>query len=280
MPQWAALSRHPVESLGTDNVIIRLGGKLAVRLPRTSQAAAALTKEQRFLPLLTLHLPLEIPAPVAFGEPDDTYPWPWSVCPWIAGRNPEPGEADIALAGDLADFVRTLHEIDTFGLRSEGPLHSYRADSIRLRNVITQQSIEECEGLFDRTQLANIWDHAKRAEDFAGQPVWAHSDLHPGNLLVRSGKLAAVIDWGSLILGDPAIDCIVAWTLLTPETRSTFRTRVGVDDDTWRRGRAWALSIALVALPYYIHTNQQITAWARYTIRQVATDVSSSTLAC
>ena len=80
MPQWAALPRHPVESLGTDNVIIRLGDKLAVRLPRTHQAAAVLTKEQRFLPLLAPHLPLEIPAPIAFGEPQGAYPWPWSVC--------------------------------------------------------------------------------------------------------------------------------------------------------------------------------------------------------
>ncbi len=54
---------------------------------------------------------------MGFGKPDGGYPWPWSVCPWIAGRNPGPGEADDALAGDLADFVRTLHEIDTFGLR-------------------------------------------------------------------------------------------------------------------------------------------------------------------
>lgn len=95
---------------------------------------------------------------------------------------------------------------------------------------------------------------------------------------MRSGKLAAVIDWGSLILGDPAMDCIVAWTLLTPDTRSTFRTQLSLDDATWRRGRAWALSIALVALPYYVHTNQQITAWARYTIRQVTGDISGSTL--
>jgi len=274
MPQWAALPRHAVSPLGTDNVMIRLGDTLAVRMPRTLQASAALTKEQRFLPLLAPHLPLKIPAPIRFGEPDGHYPWPWSVCPWIAGRNPAPGEADIALAGDLADFVRTLHEIDTFGLRSEGPLHSYRADSIHLRDAITRQSIDACDELLDRTQIANIWDHARRVEDFTGPHVWTHSDLHPGNLVMRSGKLAAVVDWGNLILGDPAIDCIVAWNLLTPATRSTFRIQLGLDDASWRRGRAWALSIALVALPYYIHTNQQITAWARYTIRQVADEFS------
>jgi len=70
MPQWAALPRHAVSPLGTDNVMIRLGDTLAVRMPRTLQASAALTKEQRFLPLLAPHLPLKIPAPIRFGEPD------------------------------------------------------------------------------------------------------------------------------------------------------------------------------------------------------------------
>lgn len=189
-----------------------------MRLPRTRQASAALSKEQRLLPRLAPHLSLEIPAPLAFGEPEGSYPWNWSVCPWIAGRNPEPGEAGIALAGDLAGFVRTLHNIDTFGLKSERLLHSYRAGPIRLRDAITRKSIEECEGLFDRRQLTKIWAHAKRVEEFTGSYVWTHSDLHPGNLLMRSGKLVAVIDWGSLILGDPAIDCIVAWNLLTPRS--------------------------------------------------------------
>jgi aminoglycoside phosphotransferase (APT) family kinase protein len=89
----------------------------------------------------------------------------------------------------------------------------------------------------------------RRPDDPLGADNIMIRDLHPGNLLVRGGKLAAVIDWGSLILGDPTIDSIVAWNLLTPNTRSTFRTWVGVDDATWYRGRAWALSIALVALP-------------------------------
>jgi hypothetical protein len=35
-----------------------------------------------------------------------------------------------------------------------------------------------------------------------------------------------------------------------------------VDDETWERGRGWALSLAVVALPYYtrLGTNPQIVA--------------------
>jgi hypothetical protein len=44
--------------------------------------------------------------------------------------------------------------------------------------------------------------------------------LLPGNLLVHQGRISAVIDFGCLGVGDPACDLIVAWALLSEETRS------------------------------------------------------------
>ncbi|MEZ0112785.1 aminoglycoside phosphotransferase (APT) family kinase protein [Catenulispora sp. EB89] len=63
-------------------------------------------------------------------------------------------------------------------------------------------------------------------------------------------------------LGDPAVDLLPAWNLFEGEARAAFRAALGVDDDTWERGRGWALSIALVALPYYtrLGTNPRIVA--------------------
>ncbi|WP_373936894.1 aminoglycoside phosphotransferase [Rhodococcus qingshengii] len=46
-----------------------------------------------------------------------------------------------------------------------------------------------------------------------------------------------------------------------------------MDEGTWTRGRGWALSIALVALPYYRDMNEQITAWAKHAIAQVVDDI-------
>jgi len=273
MPQWAELPLRLVEPIGTDNVMIRLGDTLAVRLPRIAAAAAAITKEQRLVPRIAPHLPISVPVPVGVGVPGQGYPWSWSVYRWVVGRNPEPGEADLRLAGELADFIRALRGVDTFGLTAHDSLRSYRADSIQLRDTVTRACIEDCAGLLDTVTVVRAWEQALRVAEFTGPPVWMHADLHPGNLLVQNGQLAAVLDWGGLALGDPAPDCLVAWTLLTPQTRPTFRARVDVEGDTWRRGRAWALSIALVALPYYSRTNTQITRWARYTIRQVVEDV-------
>jgi aminoglycoside phosphotransferase (APT) family kinase protein len=98
--------------------------------------------------------------------------------------------------------------------------------------------------------------------------------LLPGNLLCRGGALAAVIDFGTLGVGDPACDLIVAWSLLPAAARDIFREAVHVDDATWLRGRGWALSIALIQLPYYHVTNPTLAANARHIISEVLDEAS------
>jgi aminoglycoside phosphotransferase (APT) family kinase protein len=65
---------------------------------------------------------------------------------------------------------------------------------------------------------------------------------------------------------------IVAWALLPPAARDTFRVALGVDDATWARGRGWALSIALIQLPYYKDTNPLLATTAQHSIREVLAD--------
>ncbi len=72
--------------------------------------------------------------------------------------------------------------------------------------------------------------------------------------------------------GDPACDLQVAWNLLTPAARARFRQRLAVDDATWERGRGWALSVALIQLPYYRDTNPGLAANSRHTIAAVLAD--------
>jgi aminoglycoside phosphotransferase (APT) family kinase protein len=69
--------------------------------------------------------------------------------------------------------------------------------------------------------------------------VWFHGDVAVDNLLVRDGRLPAVIDFGTSGVGDPACDLVIAWTLLDGASRACFRERLGVDAGTWARGRGW-----------------------------------------
>jgi aminoglycoside phosphotransferase (APT) family kinase protein len=140
------------------------------------------------------------------------------------------------------------------------------------RDQPTRAAIAASDGLVDTAAVIAIWAEALRIPPWEGPPAWAHADLSPGNLLVRDGRLAAVIDWGVAGVGDPTVDLIVAWNLLPASARPAFRAALGVDDDTWYRGRGWALSISMIQLPYYQHTNPALAANSRHVIAEVLAD--------
>lgn len=106
-----------------------------------------------------------------------------------------------------------------------------------------------------RSQAPQIWNEALAAERTGVAPTsWFHGDLLAENLLVRAGRLAAVLDLGGVGTGDPTVDLIVAWEVLDPSGRERFRSRLGVDDATWAKGRGWALVLCLMTFDYYWHT--------------------------
>ena len=117
--------------------------------------------------------------------------------------------------------------------------------------------------------LAGFITALERIDPAVGPPVWIHGDLQSGNLLAQRGRLSAVIDWGCMGIGDPACDLMPAWNLFTAEARAIFRKALAVDDATWARGRGWALSCGLIALPYYKISNPVLAGIARHAIGEV-----------
>ena len=98
---------------------------------------------------------------------------------------------------------------------------------------------------------------------------WFHGDLLPQNLLVHNGIINAVIDFGLMGIGDPACDCLPAWSLFDAHSRSVFKETLKVDDHTWERGKGWALSIALIILPFYRNRNQVLVDVAKRIINEL-----------
>jgi aminoglycoside phosphotransferase (APT) family kinase protein len=273
-PQWAALPLTPVHSAGTDNALYRLGSDLVVRLPRIEQATGQVEKEHHWLPRLAPHLPLAIPIPLAKGRPGEGYPWPWSVYRWLTGENASIQR--IADAGQaarvLAHFIAALHRIDPTDGPPPGTHNSFRGVPLSMRDTETRAAIGDLSGMLDTDAVTATWEAALQAPAWQGPSVWIHGDLSPLNLLVEGGRLSAVIDFGCLGVGDPACDLQVAWNLLSAESRDIFRTALGVDDATWARGRGWALSVGLIALPYYQSTNPALAGIARRAIEQALAD--------
>jgi aminoglycoside phosphotransferase (APT) family kinase protein len=273
-PQWGDLAIDPVHSAGTDNAIYRLGDDMAVRLPRIQWATWQVEKEHRWLPGLAPHLPLAIPVPLAKGRPAEGYPWDWSVYTWLEGedasidRIADPRQA----ATDLAQFVAALQRIDPRGGPQPGAHNSGRGLPLGTRDDDTRAAIARLDAMLEANAVTAAWDAALQAQAWEGPPVWIHGDLQSGNLLVERGRLGAVIDFGCLGVGDPACDLIVAWNLFSGENREAFRAALAVDDATWARGRGWALSVALIFIPYYWDTNPVGVAGARRAIDEVLAD--------
>lgn len=269
-PQWAGLGVERFPSGGTVNAMYRLGDDMVVRLPLVENGAGDVTRERAWLPRLAPRLPVAIPEMLAAGEPGEGYPWPWSVYGWLPGRPPEASalEDPVRLAGDLAAFVTAMRAIT---LPDAPPAH--RGGPLAALDAETRKAIEELRAIpeedVDCDAVAAIWAGGLTAGEWTGPPVWLHADLMPGNLLVTNGCLTGVIDFGCAGAGDPACDLFPAWNLLPAGAREVFRTAVGVDEATWRRGRARTLSQAVIALPYYRTSNPAMADNARHVIRTV-----------
>jgi aminoglycoside phosphotransferase (APT) family kinase protein len=276
-PKWADLPLQRVASAGTVNALFRLGEDMVVRLPRRPSADSGVKTEQEWLPKLAPHLPLAIPVPLARGAPTEEFPWRWSVLSWLEGESWTSGRvADLReAAAALASFVAALRLVDATG--GPDPEPTERGAPLADRDAEVRKAIEELGARIPTAAVSAMWEESLEAPVYSGPPVWFHGDLLPGNLLVTKGRLHAVIDFGGAGVGDPACDVMPAWMLFSGESREVFRTELSVDEASWTSGRGWALSVALIALPYYWDTNPVFAEVARNAIAETLADVGYQT---
>jgi aminoglycoside phosphotransferase (APT) family kinase protein len=179
----------------------RLGDELAVRLPRTRDAADRLCRQQRWLLELAPGLPLAIPEPVGLGAPSVLFPWHWAVVRWV------PGESAVSLPCDdksvdvMAAFLRALHveaHIEVPGFRIALP----GADEKRV-------------------------------------PRWIHGDLGPSTVVLAGGMPAGVVGFGEMCGGDPAVDLASMGRWLPAPATQRLLEAYGADDATAERVARW-----------------------------------------
>jgi aminoglycoside phosphotransferase (APT) family kinase protein len=255
-PQWADLPLMAIASSGTENAIYRLGDEMAVRLPYRPVKHDQLEKLNRWLPRLAPFLPLSIPEVLARGAPSEKYPVAWSIVRWLDGEEAtlERLKDSVGSAKVLAQFVRSLIAIDATGGPAPGTHNFWRGAPLAARDEVTRSSISAAKELVDMEAVTRAWERDLAVPAWAAPPTWLHGDLAPDNLLLSDGTFSAVIDWGGLGVGDPAIELLPAWNLFRGPSREAYREAIGFDDATWARGRGLALSTAIVALPYYNDT--------------------------
>jgi aminoglycoside phosphotransferase (APT) family kinase protein len=273
-PQWKDLAVRPVTSSGWDNRTFHLGDQMLIRMPSSAEYEASVEKEQYWLPKLAPLLPLPIPTPLALGNPMiGYYPWKWSIYNWLEGSTVASGSVEnlCELAAALAGFLTALQRIDS----TDGPLpgqHSfYRGGSLTTYDTEVRQALIALKGKMSTAAATKIWETALKTS-WKDKPVWVHGDISASNLLIQDGKLSAVIDFGQMTTGDPACDLAIAWTLFKEESREAFRSQLKLDNNTWNRGRGWALWKALVVAAKITNPNNFESSQCWNTIDEIFKD--------
>lgn len=270
---------------GWDNLLVRLGDDLVLRLPRRARTAELVATEQRWLPVLAPSLPVAVPVPVVAGRPGPDFPWPWSVLAWREGEvaGSRPRSRATAWVPDLAAALAALHR----PAPAEAPHNPVRAVPLAARDRVVRERLERgrLRGL-DVSAALEVWARGVAAPAWGSAPVWVHGDPHPNNLLVRPGpddgpdRLDALLDWGDLSAGDPACDLAAAWLVPDRVGRTVFVAAyddlVGAradghadDPGRWDRAAAWAVSMAssvVVDAPDDAANRR----WADATLREIA----------
>jgi aminoglycoside phosphotransferase (APT) family kinase protein len=255
---------------GWDNTLYRLGDELCVRLPRRRLAADLVVNEQRWLPSIAARVRVPIPVPLRTGEATGYYPWPWTICRWLAGE-PASGVAAPdrgAIAPGLAAFLTDLH----VPAPDDAPRNPVRGVPLARRTDAVRERLAS--GLIPHSgALLALWDRLLAVPDWTGPPLWLHGDPHPANLLLQTGggqaRLAAVLDFGDLTCGDPASDIAAAWLVFDESARAVFRKHLtGLDSATWQRARGWALNIG-TAIAVSSDDSPQMAAIGAHALDQV-----------
>ena len=254
-PQWADLPLTEWHEQGTDHTLFRLGQRMVVRMPvrpfnDAPPERQQVWREARWVPFLAPQVPLALPEQLGLGVPTDDYPWHWSIVSWIPGARATSDNIDpLVAARELADFVKALHRIDAADGPKAGSATWGRGLSLRGGAQLIRDAIDRASARHDTARLRAAWEQAVAADEWDRPPVWFHGDL-AGNLIVRDGHLAGVID-SPYGVGDPACDVAPAWSFFTGDARQCFFDELGVDEATKQRARGWVLGPASFGLTYY-----------------------------
>lgn len=248
-PELAGLPVRALSAKGTDNHIFRVGNDLCARFPKAAWAVGTAKREAAALPRFA-GAPIPVPAVYGLGAAGDSYPHAWSVVSWLPGTPLEDTEPDDAMAQahQLAEFFGFVRSVSPEPEFRYGAENNGRGAPLTVRAQAFEAALARLPGI-DIAFAGRLWAKALKATS-SERPVWLHGDVHPGNVLVDDGRLSGVIDWGLCGVGDGACDLLSAWAMFDRAPREAFRKAMGASDADWLRGAGWALSMAVIYLPY------------------------------
>jgi len=265
--QFPALGARSVAPLGAgwDNAAFLVDGKTVFRFPCREAVVELIEREIALLPQLAPRLPVRISTPTFIGAESPDYPWPFAGYPLIAGRiagsQQLTDDERAALAQPLARFLRALHGIDPTPFVALGlpPDELKRFDhELCLRRTEERIPAIAAAGLGGDLEELTIWLQAHRPSALeSSKRRIVHGDFYPRHIVLEAdARIAGVIDWGDIHLGDPAIDLSIAHLMLPAAAHQTFRNAYGlIDERTWTMARYRATYFSILAMEYGLREN-------------------------
>jgi aminoglycoside phosphotransferase (APT) family kinase protein len=212
---------------------------------------------------------LAVPRLRHVGGPGEGVPFGWAVVDYLPGRDALAAPPEEGAAAALAGVVAALWAAPVPDDLPRAGAGRFAPESMAFAREMAA-AFRPDEG--DPARLLALLDATEALPAWKGAQVWSHGDLHPLNLIVRGGRLAGVIDWASLGAGDPARDLICGWTMLDTGGRARLRAALHPDPAAWARGRAFALIMAVQAIPWHRAGNPRFCAAMRRTLAAVLAD--------
>jgi aminoglycoside phosphotransferase (APT) family kinase protein len=263
---------------GWDNTAFLVGGVWVFRFPRRAIAAPLLELEARVLPRIAGRLPLAVPRPTRLAKGGALFPWPFAGYPYLAGKPASALDLDDAVraraARPMGEMLRALHSITV----EEGAALGAAPDAIGRLDPVTRVPLVRAR--LDRiarlglvTVSARLEGILDRATPPAPPTCLAHGDLYSRHVLFDERlEPSAVIDWGDLHLGDPAVDLAFAFLFLPRSSHSAFEASYGsIAEDTWARAKLKALITATALVLYGIDAGDaDLVREGRWTLDRLA----------
>jgi aminoglycoside phosphotransferase (APT) family kinase protein len=240
-PQYKNLPIKEVKFQGHDNRTFHLGDNLLIRLPSHERYSKSIEKEYFILNYIKSHFSTKITESVHIGMPCEFYPYNFLINKYIEGKSLN----EIKLLDkkefilDLCKFLNELWNIDI------NVNYDLKPDNRGSHVGLYAYELLELLNIYEKHLILKPKDIIKKINPILGtfceKRVFIHGDLLPGNIIIKNNKLEAIIDWGCGAIGDPACDVIIAYMYFNKHERKIFKDNLYIDEDTYNRGKIWAL---------------------------------------
>jgi len=265
-PELGKIESVAVLGDGFRSLVVETPHGEVFKLAKNWEGAAGYRKELEILPVLRNLVPFEIPYPVWSTEPSRHFPFSAIGYLKISGEPLCQAHCESKqIASDVARFMLSMHSIEvTPALERIVPQpRAYWDELERLRNTLAPALRE----LFSPAEyrVISAWWASFLTDPgmHEYQPVLHHGDFWGENMLVdvSSGKIAGIVDFENVAVGDPAQDVATLLHLGRPFTLAVleaYEAGGGILDEglLYRAQRLWELR-EFVGIGFAVRTTNQ-----------------------